>query len=439
MEEWLAGLVDDVSRRRGEVAELSLDERLDRAHCSRRQLARDGPAIVESAVREAKMPRKFVERELQSALLLLDALPAFAEAIRPRVVPAASGTTLLEWLPFGVVLGLHSANSPIWVPTVVSMSALVAGNACICRPSRRVATTTERVLRSLAAPWPDGVIGIAHCDLEAVRELLVAPGIDAIVAHAATATCKEHLATLAAGYANGAILRPYIPEGSGNDVLIVLPGANVADAADAIVLGAFANAGQLCFSAKRILVDETLWPALRPALGRAVARLVIGDPEDPATDLSWETLGDQTLAELAFSEALAAGGELVVGRVPDPARPTQTIPRLVLLPRDQLGRLRLWRSEIFAPVRGIALVHSTDDAVVLARDSQLGIGASVFGGTPADHDLIRRSLRVARVLFNESPLYQDPHLVVGGIRDSGYGGARPKIEQLVYARRVHTA
>jgi len=40
---------------------------------------------------------------------------------------------------------------------------------------------------------------------------------------------------------------------------------------------------------------------------------------------------------------------------------------------------------------------------------------------------------------NEGPLYQDPHLVVGGIGDSGLAGARPKVEQLVFARRVHVA
>jgi hypothetical protein len=48
-------------------------------------------------------------------------------------------------------------------------------------------------------------------------------------------------------------------------------------------------------------------------------------------------------------------------------------------------------------------------------------------------------LRAARVLLNEGPLYQDPHFVVGGVGDSGLAGARPKIEQLVWARRVHRA
>jgi acyl-CoA reductase-like NAD-dependent aldehyde dehydrogenase len=436
MEEWLARRVDEASRQQGAVAALSLDERLDRAHRSRARLVAAGPGIVDAAVREARMPRKFVERELRAALLLMDALPEFAEALRPRHLRATSGATVLEWRPFGVVLGLHSANSPIWVPTVVSISALVAGNAVVCRPSRRVVSTTTEVLGALAGPWPEGALAIAACDRAAVPSLLAAAGIDAIVAHASTATCKQHLATLADAYAGGAVLRPYIPEASGNDALIVLPGADVVAAAEAIALGAFANAGQLCFSAKRILVHRSMWSELRPALADAVAAIVIGDPADPGTDLAREINADQSVAETAFTAALAAGGELVVGRLPAAG---ETVPRLVLLPRERLAGLELWHREIFAPIRGIVLVDDIVEAIALAGETRFGIGASVFGGVAADHRRIGDGLRVARLLINESPLYQDPHLVVGGVRDSGYGGARPKLEQLVYARRVHTA
>jgi len=231
------------------------------------------------------------------------------------------------------------------------------------------------------------------------------------------------------------VLRPYIPEASGNDALMVLPGADIRAAAAAIALGAFANAGQLCFSAKRILVHRTLWRELEPALVDSVAALVIGDPADPATDLAGRIDGDQSVAEAAFAAALAAGGRLVVGRVPAPG---ETVPRLVLLPREALTQLDLWRREIFAPIRGIALVDDAADAIALANDTPFGIGVSVFGGQPEDHRRIGDAVRVARLLINESPLYQDPHLVVGGVGDSGYGGARPKLEQLVYARRVHT-
>ena len=264
----------------------------------------------------------------------------------------------------------------------------------------------------------------------------MAAGIDAIVAHASTGTCKAHLATLAAGYADGAVLRPYIPEASGNDALLVLPGADIAAAAAAIALGAFANAGQLCFSAKRIVVHRTLWRELEPALVDAVAALVIGDPSTPPPTWPAGSTGTRSVAEAAFTAALAAGGRLVVGGIPAPG---ETVPRLVLLPRSALGQLDLWRREIFAPIRGIALVEDAVDAVALANDTPFGIGVSVFGGQGEDHRRIGDAVRVARLLINESPLYQDPHLVVGGVGDSGYGGARPKLEQLVYARRVHTA
>ncbi len=432
----LARRVAEAGRAQPEVAALTLDERLVRVARSRERLAAAGAEVVADAVRDAGMPRKFAERELRSALLLLEALAVFADALRPRRVPAVSGSTTLEWHPFGVVLGLHSANSPIWVPTVVSMSALLAGNGVVCRPSRRVSRTTNGVLSSLADPWPVGALQVIDCDRDGVAGLLTDPGIDAIVAHASTATCVRHLGILADAYARGTVMRPYIPEASGNDALIVLPGADLAAAARAITLGAFSNAGQLCFSAKRILVHDALWPRLQPMLVAEATRIVVGDPDDPATDLAAGLAADQTVAEAACAAALAAGGELVVGRSP---RPGEAVPRLVLLPRARLGELELWRTEIFAPIRGVVRVTDARDATDLAADTRFGIGVSVFGGRAEDHAHIGRTLRVGRILINESPLYQDPHLVVGGVRDSGFGGARPKLEQLAYARRVHTA
>ena len=420
------------------VAALSLDDRLACAQRSREYLVADGPGIVESVICEAGIPRKFAERELISALSLIDALPGFAEAIRPRAIPARSGHTTLHWMPFGVVLGLHSANSPIWVPTVVAISSLVAGNAVVCRPSRAVGTTTMRVLAAFAAAWPSDAVGVVECAPSEVAELLVAPQIDAIVAHAATQTCRAHLGALAEGYARGVVLRPYIPEASGNDALIVLPGADLVQAAEGIALGAFANAGQLCFSAKRIIVDDRIWPALAPYVRDAVAALVIGDPDDHATDLAMVSAFVEA-AEAAYLQARDAGAEQITGWVSTDETIGRTNPRLMLLPRERLAELALWQTEIFAPIRGVVLARDCQDACALAADTQFGIGVSIFGGTADDHELICRRVRSARVLINESPLYQDPHMVVGGIRNSGYGGARPKLEQLVYARRIHTS
>ena len=369
---------------------------------------------------------------MRSALGLLDALPDLAEAIRPVEVPAVSGSTRLEWAPYGVVLGWHAANSPVWVPTLVAASALVAGNAVLCRPSSRVRRTTGLVLEALRTAWPEDALVVADMPGPEAEPLVWDPGIDLVVAHASSATCKRHLAGLGRAYEAGAPLRPYIAEGSGNDPLIVLPGADLDAAATAAALGGFANAGQLCMSAKRMIVVGAVWREFAPRLVAAVNALVVGDPEDERTDIGPFAEGPaRERARTALAEALARGGEILVG---EGERGSHFTPTIVRLPHAALD-VALWREESFAPLRGLVVVDDAREALALANDTPYALGAAVFG--PGDE--VVAGLRAARVLVDEGPLYQDAHLVVGGVGDSGFAGARPKIEQMVWARRVHRA
>jgi len=120
-----------------EIGRLDLDARLDLITAGARAIASEAQAIEDAAVAEAGQARKFARREIGSALDLLDALPALAEAIRPRDAPARSGRTRLEFAPYGVVFGWHSANSPVWVPTLVAASAFAGGNAVLARRAGR--------------------------------------------------------------------------------------------------------------------------------------------------------------------------------------------------------------------------------------------------------------------------------------------------------------
>lgn len=414
------------------VAAIPLDARLALCARSRAALAAAADGIVDAAVAEAGQPRRFARREVDSALGLLDALPALAEAIRPRPVPAVSGTTTLEWAPYGVVLGWHAANSPVWVPTVVAVSALVAGNAVLSRPSSRVRRTTGLVLEALADPWPDDAVVVVDAPGPAAEPLVWDPGVHAVVAHASTATIKRQLAGLGAAYAAGAPLRPYIAEGSGNDAMIVLEGADLDRAAAAAALGGFANAGQLCMAAKRMIVERAAWDDYAPRLRAAVGALRLGDPDDAATDLAPLPEGPaRAWARAALAEARGRGAEIVVG---EGERGGFFTPTIALLPRDALD-VALWREEGFAPLRGLVIADDAEDALALANDTPFALGAAVFG--PGEEIVPR--LRAARVLVDEGPLYQDAHLVVGGVGDSGTAGSRPKIEQLAWARRVHRA
>lgn len=412
---------------------MDLDARLATAAASRDALRAAEEAIVAEMCDETATTPGFARRELRSACLFADALPELAEAIRPARVAARSGRTELRWEPYGVVAGWHAANSPIWVPTLVALSGLVAGNSVIGRPSRRARRTTARVMDAIAAAWPRDALQVADVDPAGGEALVCHPGVGAVVAHASTETCRRHLALLAGAYARGAPLRPYIPEASGNDAAVVLAGADLPGAARAIALGGFANAGQLCMAAKRIVVDRSVWEDFRPHLLEAVAR-IDAEPEHhtaiPTGTSAWAP------AVAALREAVAAGGRVLHGGDPGDGPLAATV---IGLDADTAPALGLWRDEVFAPVRAVVLVDGVEEALAVVNSSRYGLGAALFGGTDAMRESFTRGVRAARVVVDEGPLYQDPHLVVGGIRDSGIAGARPKLEQLVWAKRVHWA
>jgi adenosylhomocysteinase len=85
--------------------------------------------------------------------------------------------------------------------------------------------------------------------------------------------------------------------------------------------------------------------------------------------------------------------------------------------------------------------HVADMSLAPWGRREIAIAETEMPGLMAIRDeyAAKQPLKGARITINEGPLYQDPHLVVGGVGDSGLAGARPKVEQLVFARRVHAA
>lgn len=428
----LDAVIDRAHRAQRRVSALSYAQRVQAAVASGRALADHTKRLVEIAVAETGTTAAFARREATSARLFVEAVPTLAEALMPVEVPARSGRTVMRWEPYGVVAGWHAANSPIWVPTLVALSALVGGNVVVSRPSRRAARTTRAVLEAVAAAWPQDAVQVADLDPAQGHALIAHPRVNAVVAHASTATCVRHMGVLAQAYASGVTMRPYIPEASGNDAAVVLPGADLERAAAAIAMGAFANAGQLCMAAKRIIVDCAVWDAFVGPLCAAV-EAIDADPEHATHVQNGTSVYEAGMR--ALRDAHARGGEVIVGgQDGEVLRAT-----VVRVPADAVHGALLWQQEVFAPVRSLVVCDGVQEALRLANDSRFGLGAALFGGDAGARELFTRGVRASRVVVDEGPLYQDPHLVVGGVGDSGYAGARPKLEQLVWAKRVHWA
>ena len=402
-----------------------------RAHA--RPSRRPERQIVDLAVAEAGQPRRFAARELASALGLLDALPVLAEAIRPRPVPAASGTTLLEWAPYGVVLGWHAANSPVWVPTLVAASALVAGNAVVARPSSRARRTSGRVLAALAGAWPDG------CDR-------------------ASRTCRARRPSRWSGTRAST---PWWPTPRARPASATWPASAPPTPA---VPGcaptsprARATTPSSCWRAptstrpprpRRSGASPTPAScACRPSgssssdrCGRTSPRAWLppsrtcgsGTPTIARTDIGPLAEGPaRARARAALAEALARGGRVLVGEGEHGAHFTPTIVRLEPTMRD----VALWREESFAPLRALVVAEDAADALALANDTPYALGAArlrVLGrGGRRGRACARPACWSTRARSTRTRTWWS-----GGVGDSGLAGARPKIEQFVWARRV---
>lgn len=436
------------------VKRLSLEERRALMEAAGERVKRDRARLTDLVVHEAGQPRKFATLEMDFMLGMIPTIPRILDLIRPQEMPSAAGKNYLICEPFGVVGIMALGNAPFTVPLYCIFSSFGGGNATVIKPSGAAPLTTQLLLGYCQeAGFPDGALAGTTCSGEGTAlEFVENPEVDVFLAFASSPLGKDNIIKMghyleasksAAGdhlYSVQGKMKKYVPELAGNDPFLVLPGADLDRAVAAAVLGGFANAGQLCISAKRFLVHRSLAEEFRERLCEGASHLKVGDPNLPDTDIG--PLGKQATLDIAvyqMQEALTNGGKLLCGgRCEEPFfYPTIIEFEKGLLLNHGLGQKpSLWSEESFAPLRSLVVFDSCEEAVSLANDSTYGLGASIFGDPEKAKELAGQ-LEGGRIIINESPLYADPYLPVGGIKDSGLYGCTHKIQELVYTKRVH--
>jgi acyl-CoA reductase-like NAD-dependent aldehyde dehydrogenase len=435
---------------------MSLSERLAIISRVGETLTDQREDFVRLLVREAGQPRKFAEWEVERAIQLALGFPERAEAIKPQEFPAITGRNLLIHEPYGLVGIMTPRNSPLVVPFFTVAGSLVAGNAVVVKPSNQTPLSCRRLVELIwDSGCPPNVLQYSTCTGEdAAAEFIENSEVDVFMAYASSQVGKDNLIRLGRHLEQtrrklgdcflliDGKMKKYVPELAGNDSLIVMAEADLESAIEAAVVGGFSNAGQLCIAAKRFLVDQRIANTFRDQLLKRIAELKVGDPAESDTDIG--PIGREAslnMARFQLEEALQEGGRLLVGGVVEPPFVHPTLIEFdkgSLLNRRAEEKPFLWVEESFAPVRSLVVFADLEEAVLLANDTHYGLGASIFGPVAQAQELARR-LEVGRVMINENPLYGDPWLPVGGVKDSGLYGATDKIEEVTYVKRVHVA
>jgi acyl-CoA reductase-like NAD-dependent aldehyde dehydrogenase len=331
----------------------------------------------------------------------------------PSEVPGSFALALRQ--PVGVVVGIAPWNAPIILGVRAIAMPLACGNTVILKSSE-VCPATHALIGSVLeeAGLGAGVVNVISTDVrdaESVAEALIAhPAVKRINFTGSTRVGRI-LAQLAAKY-----LKPILLELGGKAPLIVLADADIDAAVDATVFGAYANAGQICMSTERVIVERSVADAFAAKLVKRVAALPVGNPNEGEFVIG-SVVGPGTVERVKrlVADAEQQGARLLVG-----GTAKGTIMQGIVVDHVTPA-MALFREESFGPQVSITRVESVDEAVRLANDSEYGLSAAVFTSDLARGLAIARRLESGICHVNGPTVHDEAQMPFGGVKASGYG------------------
>lgn len=308
----------------------------------------------------------------------------------------------VERVPRGVIGCISPWNYPVSLPMRTIVPALLGGNGVILKPSEVTPKTGEWLIARLRESLGD-IVAVLSGDASAGAALIQARP-DMIVFTGSTRTGRR----VAVACAELGI--PCELELGGKDCAVVLDDADVARTAAGVAWGILTNAGQNCSGIERVAVHARIADRFIPALVAALQRAAADVPE-LVTPMQKKIVQDHV------RDALARGGKLLCGALPEDDRP---LPPMLLGDLD--GDAPAWKDESFGPLAVLAIAETDAGLVALANDSRYGLGASVWGADLARAQVVARQIRSGMVWVNNHSFSAAlPDLPWVGVGDSGTG------------------
>ncbi len=318
--------------------------------------------------------------------------------------------------PHGVVGHIAPWNYPLELAAGDVLPALIAGNAVVMKPDTETALTALWARRlMIEVGLPEDVWTVVLGEGPVVGPLLVEHA-DYVTFTGSTRTGRE-VARRAAGRLVGSSL-----ELGGKNALLVLRDANLDRAAEGAMRACFSSTGQLCISAERLLVHESVADAFVSRLVARTEALRIGADLDYGIDLG-SLISAAQLATVTqhIEDAREQGATVLTGGRPRPELGPYFHEPTVL--DGVRPSMRVYHEETFGPVVSVFRFGTEEEAVALANDTRYGLNASVWSRDGRRARQLAARLRCGTVNINEAyaATYGSAGAPMGGMRDSGLG------------------
>jgi len=376
--------------------------------------------FARTITKEEGKPIRESRLETQRAIDVLILSAEEARRLTGEMIPLAGaesgqgkiGFTLR--VPCGIVAAITPFNFPLNLTAHKVGPALAGGNAVLIKPASNTpisALKLTRVLLDAGLPpeaiacvtGPGGELGKAICEDPRIRKISFTGSYDV-----GETICR------AAG------VKKVTMELGGNAPIVVMDDADLDKAATAVASAGYANAGQVCISAQRIVTDRRVQSDFVDALAMRVKALKSGDPLDEATTIGpLVREGDAERVANWIEEAAGQGASVVTGGKRSRAFIEPTILNHVT------STMKVGREELFGPAVVVMPSANLDEAIRMANETRYGLSAGIFTQD------IDRAMRFAKEVesgclhINWSSQWRADMMPYGGLKDSGFGKEGP--------------
>jgi acyl-CoA reductase-like NAD-dependent aldehyde dehydrogenase len=335
------------------------------------------------------------------------------------------GFTLRQ--PCGIVVAITPFNYPALLVLHKLAPALAAGNAVVLKPAR----TTPLTALALAACFvdaglPDGVLSVLTGPGRTLGDALVSdPRVRKISFTGSTAT-GERITRLAG-------VKKLSLELGASCPVIVLPDADLEQAASAVAAGGYVNAGQVCISVQRVITHPRVNADFLDALVPKVEAIRTGDPASPDTGMgALITAGEAERVQRAIADAAAGGARVLTGGDRDGAVVAPTVVADV----DPASPFS--QNELFGPAVAVSPADGWAEAIAQANGTGYGLAAGVFTTDVAGAVRAMREIDAGSIHLNWTPLWRADLMPYGGLKGSGIGkeGPRAAVAEMTESKTI---
>lgn len=330
-------------------------------------------------------------------------------------------------VPCGVVLAITPFNFPLNLVCHKVGPAIAAGNAVIVKPAsdtplsslKLVEILLEAGLPPLAISCITGSgrsLGDPLCRDERIRK----------ISFTGSAEVGRHICSVAG-------LKKVTMELGSNSPLIVMDDADLSKVVDATVATAFANAGQVCISAQRVIAVDKIYGDLIDALRPRVEAISSGNQLSDGIKMGpMVRESDAERVHGVIRDAVSSGAQLVCGGERSGAVVTPT------LLADVQPDMSISRDELFGPAVGVTRATDIDEAIRLANDSRFGLSAGIFTQNIDAAMKFAKRVDSGNLQINWGPMWRADLMPYGGLKESGMGKEGPKyaIEEMTEMKTV---